>query len=302
MNPTQAPIQPQTPSTNPQGVASPGITPAPTPPTLPQAQAAPATPAPVQTPNFDTSGTLNDIAAYYQIPRDTAAISGAGQAKAGLANAQFEYQKGQNAIKMQHQQDALDPTKYQFTKNPDGSVTILNSVGDKVDVGTYAALTGANPAEALQKAGATDQKSNQFITAYNNLQNYIQLKTSAQNGDAQAQAEVQDYQKANPGLANMELGQLQTEFMKQYGSYFGQPQDTNGPLNGLGITDTLSSVNNPASTSIYGNQEYNNLLTNQSSTYTPSPVSKGSAGSVASSTNPSDLLNSIISQNNTNGK
>lgn len=293
MNPQVGAVSPQPVTTSPQGAAS--VTPNATPvaPQLPQAPAIAATPAPVATPNFNTSAQLGNIAAYYNIPRQTAAISGAGQAQGQVAQQQFEANKAQNEIKIQNQQNSLDPSKYQFTKNSDGSVSILNSVGDKVDIGTYAALTGENPVTALTQAGATDQADQKFIAAYNNLQGYVQAKIAATNGDAQAQAQVKQYEVANPGLQNLELGQLQTAFMNQYGQYFGQPQQGAGGGNlAAGVTSTLSSLNNPSATSAYENPTYTNLPGGSSAAaapYTPSPVA--SYGSNASSS--SSLANEL---------
>ena len=292
------PIQPQAQVSSPQGAAAPVAVQAPTPPVLPQGQMAVATPAPVATPNFNTSQTLGEIANYYQIPRTAAATAGAGQAMGAVAQSQFEAQKAQNEIKIQNQQNSLDPTKYQFTKNADGSVTILNSVGDKVDIGTYAALTGANPAQALQQAGATDEASQKFIAAYNNLQSYIQAKIGAQNGDAQDQAIIQQYNSANPGLAKMELGQLQSAFMQQYGQYFGQPEGNQNALPQAGVTSTLANENNPAALSVFENQTYATLpggADTSGSGYTPSPVA-GTAADVANSSSTSALLAALQQQ------
>lgn len=273
-------VQPQSAIVSPQGVASQVPVQAPTPPVLPQAQAPVGTPPPVATPNFNTSQQLQNIAAYYNIPRQTAAITGAGQAQGQVAGQQFEAQKAQNEIKIQNQQDSLDPSKYQFTKNADGSVTILNSVGDKVDIGTYAALTGANPAQALQSAGATDQASEKFIAAYNNLQTYIQAKIAAQNGDETAQAQIKDFDSQNPGLGNMELGQLQSAFMQQYGQYFGQPQGDQNALAQSGVNPTITSANNPKSTSAY----YGGFPT-------PTPIS--ATASTIDNPNTSDILSGL---------
>jgi hypothetical protein len=263
MNPGTA-VTPAPTAVNPQGVASVAPNSAPVAPTLPSAPTPVATPAPVQTPDFNTSQTLGQIADYYNIPRQTAQITNAGQTQGNISQQQFEAQKYQNQIKIQNQQNSLDPTKYQFSKNPDGSVSILNSVGDKVDIGTYAALTGENPAQALEKAGATDQASQKFIAAYNNLQTYIQDKIAAQNGDIQAQGAIADFEKANPGLQNMELGQLQSAFMQQYGQYFGQPQGNQGALAKGGVNPTITSQNNPLTQSAYQNPNYSaNFQANQ---------------------------------------
>lgn len=282
-----APVAPAPVSTNPQGVASVAPQAAPTPTALPQGQAPVASPASVQSPNFNVSQTLGDIANYYNIPRQAAITTAQGQTQGNISQQQFDAQKAQNEIKIQNQQNSLDPSKYQFVKNPDGSVSILNSVGDKVDIGTYSALTGDNPADALQKAGATDVASEKFIAAYNNLQGYIQAKIAAQNGDSQAQATVQQYEDANKGLANIQLGQLQSAFMQQYGQYFGQPQGNQNALAQAGVNPTISSLNNPAALSAYENPTYTNLPGGQGAAtgaYNPSSQSgiTGSGTSIAS--------------------
>jgi len=294
MQPTavpQAPVSPVPTTVSPQGATSVAPNATPIAPQLPQAQAPVGTPPPVATPNFNTSQALQDIGNYYQIPRTAIQTTNAGQTAGNIASAQFEQQKAENAITIQNQQNSLDPSKYQFTKNADGSVDIINSVGDKVDIGTYASLTGANPATALQSAGATDKASQDFILAYNNLQDYVQTRISAQNGDQQAQAKLADYFDQNPGLQNVDLGKLQTAFMQEYGQYFGQPQGNQNALSQAGINPTLSSANNPASTSAYENQ---NLLNQEAA----NPFQQSLAGTVGqpSGQQISSLLSTINPQ------
>lgn len=263
---------------SPQGSASVAPIAQPTPQALPQAPTIGAPPAPVATPNFNTAGTMHDIANYYQIPRQTADITNAGQAQAGVAKTQNDAADYQRSIQIERQKSTLDPSKYNFQKNTDGTVTILNPLGQKVDIGTYSALTGDNPAAALQKAGATDQKSQQFIQDYNNLQTYIQAKVASLNGDLQGQRQAADFEN-NPGnkaLANMDLGTLQNIFMKQYGSYFGQSGNDLKAQSRAGLTPTLTSLNNPKTLSPY----YGNF---------PSPLTSASAASsipTAPTTNP----------------
>lgn len=276
------PTSPVATTTNLQGAASVAPNTAPTASQLPAAPQVAATPAPVAQPNFNVSQTLGNIADYYNIPRQAAITTAAGQTQGNIAQQQFEAQKAQNQIKIQNQQNSLDPSKYQFSKNPDGSVSILNSVGDKVDIGTYSALTGDNPATALQKAGATDKASQKFIAAYNNLQTYIQNKIAAQNGDVQAQASVDDFYKQNPGLKNIQLGQLQSAFMQQYGQYFGQPQGNQDALGQSGVNPTISSQNNPLTQSAYQNPNYAaNFQANPNQPQGTGYGNTGSGGSVA---------------------
>jgi hypothetical protein len=297
MNPQRTAVAPAPTTVNPQGVASVAPNAAPTAPALPQPQAPVGTPAQVQQPNFNTSQTLQDIANYYQIPRQAAQVTGAGQSTGNVAGQQFEAQKAQNEIKIQNQQNSLNPSTYQFTKNADGSVTILNSVGDKVDIGQFAALTGANPAQALQQAGATDQASQKFIAAYNNLQTYVQDKIAAQQGDVQAQAAVDDFYKQNPGLENIQLGALQTAFMQQYGQYFGQPQGNQGALSQAGVNPTITSQNNPVSSSAYENPNYQASF--QANQYQPQGSGYGTTGSGGSTASELAALQAQATNNNT---
>ena len=272
------PVAPAPSITTPQGVAQPVANAAPVPTALPKAPTPVATPAPVATPSFDTQGMVNSIANYYKIPGDTANIVAQGQTQGNIAGQQFEKQKAENEIDIQNKQNQLDPSKYTITKNPKtGGIQITNSMGDQVDLGTYVNLTGANPADVLKNS--TDPKDVQFVTAYNNLQNYTQLKIAAQNGDAQAAAQVADYDKANPGLGQMELGQLSQAFMSKYGSFFGaQSTDNVNALQQKGVTPTISSQNNPVSTSAFENPNYQTLFANNQY----QTALSGSGGSVAS--------------------
>jgi len=252
MNPTVAP-QPIT--SSPQGAAS--VTPiqAPTAPALPTSTPL-AVSAPPTNPNLapSTSAQMGNIAAYYQIPRDTARIAGAGQAMGAVAQSQFEAQKYQNELSIEHEKDQLDPTKYTITKNPvDGGVIITNTLGQKVDLATYVNLTGANPADVLKTS--TNPADQKFVAAYNNLQSFIQTRIAAQNGDLTAKAQLGDFYKANPGLQNLDLGKLSSAFMQQYGSYMGQPSNPSANQLGAaaGVNPTIASANNPATTSPYLN-------------------------------------------------
>lgn len=301
-----APVQPQAATVSPQGVASQVPLQAPTPPQLPQAPTPVASPGAVATPNFNTAQQLQNIAAYYNIPRTAQAVAGAGQAQGAVAESQFEHQKAENQIDIQNKQNMLDPSKYTFTKNNDGTVTILNSLGDSVSIGQYAALTGANPAQALQTAGATDEADQKFIAAYNNLQSFTQLKIAAQNGDTQATAQLADYYKNNPGLQNLELGDLQSMFMGSYGSYFGQPQNNEGVAQTPGMTPTLTSANNPLTTSPYENISYfgGQENTNPYATQLGFGNTSGTYGVTPTNTDTSSALSALQSQasgNNNNG-
>ena len=297
-----APVTPAPIATSPQGVASQAPVGAPVAPALPQAQAPVASPPPVAQPNFNTSGMVNQIANYYAIPRQTQALTGAGQAYGNVAQTNFEAQKAKNEITIQNNKDLLDPSSYSLTKNNDGSVTIINPLGQKVSIGQYASMTGANPAEALEQAGATDAASQKFIAAYNNLQTYIQDKIASANGDQQATIALGDFYKQNPGLQNMELGQLQSAFMQQYGSYFGQttaPQaalnnPATSPLQARGVNPTLTSANSPMASSPYYEMEYYPQLA------TPNPITSSLLGGSSNGTAMADQLAQLQAQESAN--
>lgn len=254
------PITPAPTQTNAQGVAQLAPVAAPTPTQLPLAPPVGATPAPVATPNFNTAGALQDIANYYNIPRQTAQITGAGQAQGNVAQQGYDRDVAQKQLQASNLQDQLDPSKYKITTNPnDGGITITNSLGQDVSLQSYVNLTGANPAQVLQNSN--NPKDQQFVSAYNNLQNYIQTKIGAQNGSQQAQAELNDYYEANPGLKNLELGQVSNAFMQQYGSFFGQPTQNGNALSQEGISPTIQSAANPVTTSAYENPTFQTEFT-----------------------------------------
>ena len=285
-SPQGAAIAPQPMSTNPQGVAS--ITPlqAPVAPAL-QQSAAPALSTPPSNPNLQpsTSAQLSNIANYYAIPRDTAKIASAGQAQGAVAQSQFEAQKYQGQLNIEHMKQQLDPSTYSFNHNADGTLTIKNSLGQTVDLATYFNLAGskqyASPAEVLAKHGATDQSSQQFISAYNNLQSYVQAQIAAKNGDQQAKITVGEFQAKNPGLANLDLGQLQSAFMQQYGQYFGA-QSSGNALQQKGVNPTIASQNSPiASSPYYELQQYQQL--NQANPITQQLLGGGNNSSAISS-------------------
>lgn len=248
------PIAPAPVNQTPQGVSSVAPVAAPTPSALPQAPVPGAAPAPVAQPQLDTQGAMSAIANYYQIPRQTAEVVKQGQVQANAAQSQVDTTNFQAKVKQQQLQDSLDPSKYKIIKDPNkGGITIVNSLGDKIDIGTYTNLTGANPADVLKNS--TNPDDIKFVQAYNNLQDFTQNKIAAQNGDVQAQAKLADYYKANPGLQNIELGQLSQAFMGQYGSYFGMPSNAD-TLSQAGVGPTLSSTNNPSTLSPYQNQAF----------------------------------------------
>lgn len=276
----QAPVAPALQQLNPQGVSAPAPIAGATPTQLPTAPPVAGTPAPVATPNFDTAGTMNAIANYYNIPRQTAQTVGAGQALATQGTQQFEAQKAQNTIDIGKLQQQLDPSTYKITQSsntkdntPGAGLTITNALGQQVSLAQYVNLTGADPATVLAQSNNPNDQA--FVSAYTNLQNYIQTRIAAQNGSQLAQAQLADYYDANPGLQNLELGQVSSAFMNKYGAYFGQPS-TQGAQLPQGVSPTIQSANNPATQSAYENQT---LL----SEFGANPYQNALAGSVGQS-------------------
>jgi hypothetical protein len=281
--PTATPAQPVVPmanQVNPQGVSTPPVTTAPTPsalPTAPQITPLSTTPAPQQTNLLPSQ--LENIANYYSIPRQTAAMVNAAQAQGANAQQATKYSTAQAGYTADMAQKQLDPSTYTVTNNPNpsnapgGGLNIVNSLGEPVSLATYVNLTGANPAEVLAKSNSPQDQ--QFVADYTNLQNYIQTKQAADNGSVQAQAELGDYYDANPGLQNVELGQLSSAFMQSYGQYFGQPQGNANALQQAIGSNNIQSVANPVTTSAYENPNYQTQ-------FQSNPYQSNASGSVAS--------------------
>lgn len=281
--PTATPAQPVVPmanQVNPQGVSTPPVTTAPTPsalPTAPQITPLSTTPAPQQTNLLPSQ--LENIANYYSIPRQTAAMVNAAQAQGANAQQATKYSTAQAGYTADMAQKQLDPSAYTITNNPNpsntpgGGLTFTNSLGQQVSLATYVNLTGANPAEVLAKSNSPQDQ--QFVADYTNLQNYIQTKQAADNGSVQAQAELGDYYDANPGLQNVELGQLSSAFMQSYGQYFGQPQGNANALQQAIGSNNIQSVANPVTTSAYENPNYQTQ-------FQSNPYQSNASGSVAS--------------------
>jgi|ERR1700743_2966547 len=252
MNP-QTPAQPVAPAptqTTPQGVASVAPNTTPTPSALPQPTAVGAPMAPPQNPTFDPTQALNDIADYYKIPREAALTAGQTQAQGTQAGQQYARTEAQTGLQVQNLQNSLDPSKYTVTqdaKSPYG-ISITGPLGQQVNFADYINLTGQNPATVL--ANSTNPQAQQFVTAYNNLENFMQTTLQASGGSEQAKIALGDYYKANPGLENMTPQQVSNAFMSQYGEFFGQPQ-TNQPGSTQGVTPTFQSAQNPTNSSPY---------------------------------------------------
>lgn len=201
---------------------NPASTPAPTAPSAPApTAAAPAAPATPAVPQYNTGAAMDAIRQYYQIPGATAGIVGQQQANAYNAQTGFENSQALKSLQLQHMKDKLDPNKYLIRQGDDGSTNIIDPTGQKVDVGTYANLTGVSPAEVLKNSTNPDEK--QFVSDYNSFQTYLQSLIDAKNGNNEAQNYVDDMQKKNPDLVKLPAEQIRQLFMQQYGNYFGKP-------------------------------------------------------------------------------
>ncbi len=300
MNPTMnpqvqpnQPLQPAATQQSPQGVTSVAPTPPATPSQLPTAQT-PTPPAAYQPSLANPTAGLQNIADYYQIPRQTALnVANTQQQEAG-AGQRFAATKFQAGVSQQNLQDQLDPGKYKITQDPKSpnGIDITNSLGDKVDLGTYVNLTGDNPAKVL--ATSSDPAAQEFVQSYNNFQDLLQttLAHSQNPNDQAAAVKLGDYYKANPGLENMTPDQVSKLFMERYGQYFGMPQ-AQSPQN-TGTTQNFGSQNSPmASSPYYQMQNYSQLA--QPNPITASLLGGGSGGS-STGTDYTSLINSLQQQ------
>lgn len=266
-------LQPAASQTSPQGVQAPAPVSAPSAPQLPASPNPGAAPAPLQNPSYNPTAALGTIADYYQIPRDTALNMANQQQQAAGAGQRFEASKFQAGVQQQNLQDQLNPSKYTVNNDPSSEygISITNSLGQKVDLGTYVNLTGQNPAQVLAKS--TDPAAQEFVGAYNNLEDLMQTMIGASAGDQTAKAKLGDYYEANPGLQNMTPSQVTGLFMQRYGQFFGAPQQQ-APQN-TGVSPTFQSANNPVTTSPYYNQNFQTEFQNN-------PYQQGGVGDLSS--------------------
>lgn len=191
-------------------------------PPLPQGTTPPA--LGVQQPQaFDTAGTMNAIANYYQIPKATA-LAQAG-VKQNEFNATTAFQ-GQTELTSKEAQLRLDESAYKKIPGPNG-VQILDPVsGQPVDIGTYVNRTGANPADILKNS--PNPRDQQFVQDYSNFQNFL---NAAQNKNVSKEAALayQSFVDQNPGLEGLSPQQAANLFLGEYGNYFGLPQQGQSP-------------------------------------------------------------------------
>jgi hypothetical protein len=253
MQPATA-LQPAATGQTPQGVTQIQPTAPATPSQLPQPQAASPLPAIPQNPQAGpTAQGLNNVAQFYGIPLNATLASNQAQASGKQGTQQLNASQYQEGITEQNLKNQLSPSGYTITNSPSSpdGVSITNSLGQQVSIGTYVNLTGENPAEVLQNS--TNPQAQKFVAAYTNLENLMQTMIGASSGNQQAKSQMADYYEANPGLQNMTPQQVTQAFMSQYGQYFGQPQQANAQAP-KGVTPTLQSANNPVTTSPYYNQ------------------------------------------------
>src|SRR6202000_578446 len=214
MNP-QTPAQPVPPAptqTTPQGVASVAPNTTPTPSALPQPTAVGAPMAPPQNPTFDPTQALNDIADYYKIPREAALTAGQTQAQGTQAGQQYARTEAQTGLQVQNLQNSLDPSKYTVTqdaKSPYG-ISITGPLGQQVNFADYINLTGQNPATVL--ANSTNPQAQQFVTAYNTLENFKPTPLHAPGGATKANKPLCETTKPNPGRKNRTPQQIHNPF------------------------------------------------------------------------------------------
>jgi hypothetical protein len=244
------PVTPQPTTVSPQGVAAVAPNAPPRTSAIPAPPAIGAPMAPPQNPNYNPSAAMADIADYYNIPRQAALSAGQTQAQGTQSQQQYERGEAQNQLKIQNAQNSLDSSKYTVTQNANSpyGIQIVGPLGNTVSFQDYINLTGSNPAQVL--ASSTNKQAQQFVTAYNNLENFMQTTLQASSGSQSAKIALGDYYSANPGLENMSPQQVTSAFMSQYGEFFGQPQ-TAQPGSTQGVTPTFQSKQSVVNQSPY---------------------------------------------------
>jgi len=277
------PVAPLANNVNPQGTVTPQAMGAPTPSQLPTAPT-PVTPPPVSAIPQQTNQLpqqLNNIADYYSIPRQTAAMVNAAQAQGANAQQATKYSTAQAGFSVETAERMLDPSSYnivQDSSSPMG-VKITNPMGEEVSLSTYNNLTGQeNPVSVLENS--SNPQAQQLYADYTNLENYIQTRQAADNGSVAAIQALGDYYDANPGLKNVDLGQLQSAFMNTYGQQlYGVTPGGQNLQQSIG-TNNIQSAANPATQSAYEDPAY--VAAQQANPYNTATQAGGSPSQMLS--------------------
>lgn len=175
---------------------------------------------------FDTSGAMNAIANYYQIPKQTA-VAAAG-VEGNKFNATTAYE-GQLQEQSEFAKQRLDASSYKIQNTPDG-VRILDPVtGQPVDTNTFVNRTGSQGFDSLMGAlqKSPNQRDQQFVSDYNNFQTYMNASLNAKNSP-EAKNIMASYEAKNPQLKNLSPQQAAQMFNSEYGDYLGVGQQAQG--------------------------------------------------------------------------
>lgn len=178
-------------------------------------------------PQFNSAPMMQDIANYYQIPKQTAlAQAGVEQNK---FNATTAYE-GKLQEQSEFAKEQLDPNQYKIIQGPKGVVVLDPVTGQQVSNGQYVSRTGSQGLNNLMDAlkTSTNQRDQQFVSDYQNAETYMNAVINAKNSP-DARNIVNSYQKSYPQLKNMTPQQFATMFNGEYGDYLGLPQTGQTP-------------------------------------------------------------------------
>lgn len=195
-------------------------------PALPQGTLPPAQ-ATTQPSQFNTQGSLDAIANYYQIPRQTA------QAAAGVEGNKFNATtayEGQLQEQSQFAKEQLDASAYKIQQTANGLQILDPVTGQTVDTNTYANRTGSEGINNLVSAAAKspNARDQQFASDYNDFNTYMNSKLKEANSPEDKQI-AQSYESAvkkayGIDLASMSPQQVAQQFNSEYGDYLGVGQ------------------------------------------------------------------------------
>lgn len=174
---------------------------------------------------FNTSGALNAIANYYQIPKQTAV--GAAGIEGSKFNATTAYE-GKLQEQSEFAKQQLDPSKYKIQQTQSGLQILDPVTGQSVDTNTFSDRTGSEGINMLVEAAqkSPNARDQQFASDYNNFNTFM---NALQNPNPENKQIVNAYIKSNPKLANLKPQQAAQLFNSEYGDYLGLGQQGQTP-------------------------------------------------------------------------
>lgn len=135
-------------------------------------------------------------------------LAGGGSLASQRAQEADAADKAAREAAMRRIQDKLDPQKYQVRRKEDGGFDFLDPEGNKVDIGTYAQITGQRVVDILK-----DSENPVDLEYVNDWSNMNSLLNAMYNNDTDT---IASFVEQNPSLKNKKPQDLAQELVRKY--------------------------------------------------------------------------------------